>query len=306
MKVLITGSTGLIGSELFARLQADGHAVGRLLRQSCSNVSEREHFWSPTEGQLSADILTNYEGVVHLAGAPIMSGRLTSARKRILWNSRIKSMKLLVDRLAELQTDQRPKVLVSASAIGYYPYGDRPMDESTAAATEGFISELCQAWEAAAEAAAGHGLRVVRLRIGLVLSPKGGMLRAMYRMQRLGLGMVLGSGKQYVSWIHIEDILRLITKALLDNNWQGVYNATSPQPVSHRNLVRALASVSRRSTWLPAVPSWLLRAALGELSDLILKSQYILPSRSLAEGFRFHFDALPTALDDLLMTSTLS
>ena len=256
--------------------------------------------WSPEKGQLQTEILTNYEGVVHLAGAPIMGGRLTASRRKVLWDSRIKSTKLLVDRIGEIPSVRRPKVLVSASAVGYYPYSSSPMDEKTSSSS-GFVSELCQAWEEAAVEATQHGLRVVRLRIGLVLSPKGGALKAMYRMQKIGLGAVIGSGKQYVSWIHIEDLLRLIREALL-GSWQGAYNATSPKPVPHRNFVHTLSESSRMPIWLPSVPGWLLRAVLGKLSELALKGQYVLPSCALAEGFRFRFVELPSALNDLLTT----
>ena len=165
-----------------------------------------------------------------------------------------------------------------------------------------FLSELCAAWEKEAVRAQQLGLRVVCLRIGVVLSRKGGALSTLARVQRLGLGSVLGSGAQYVSWIHIQDLLRMIEAAISSNNWQGSYNATAPTPVQHRDLVHTLAKTTGHRILLPPIPAFCLRMLLGSASELLLESQHVVPNRALGLGFRFQFSELGVALDDLFST----
>lgn len=300
MRVLITGATGLVGTHLCAYLQQQGHEVLRMLRrEQPKKVGIKDLFWDPRAGVLPVEGLQGVDVVVHLAGASIAGAPWTRARKQLLWDSRVGSTQLWVRTLGAWEKRALPKVFICASAVGYYAYREGAVDETSPVGT-GFLAHLCQQWEAAAAAAAAFGLRVLCLRIGLVLSAKGGALRPMWRAQRLGLGAVLGSGKQYISWIHLQDLLRMIGTAIQDDRWRGVYNATAPHPESQACFARALAQACGRKLWLPPVPGILLRAALGPMSELLLKGQYVLPARAQRAGFHFTFPELPAALKDLL------
>ena len=299
MNVLITGSSGLIGRHLSAYLGKQGHKVSRLLRKIPASGSG-DQFWDPSRGALDPTALERHSAIVHLGGAPIAGGRFTAARRALLWKSRVESTRLLVQGLRALSSDQRPQVLVSASAVGYYAYGMHPLDEEGPQGS-GFLADLCAAWEKEAQAAQELGLRVVCLRIGVVLSRAGGALSTLLRVQRLGLGAVLGSGTQYVSWIHVQDLLQMIEAAVSSDDWKGIYNATSPYPVRHRDFIYTLAKAAGHRIWLPPVPAFFLQMLLGSASDLLLKSQHILPTRALQLGFRFRFDKLSASLNDLII-----
>ena len=297
MKIVVTGSSGLIGSHLCDYLSSEGHQVSKLLRKKPSSNSS-DPFWSPSEGLLDPMVLADRSAIVHLGGASIAGGRLTAARKKLLWTSRIEGTKLLVKALESLAPEQRPQVLVSASAIGYYTYDTRPLDEKGAEG-KGFLSKLCAAWETEARRAEKAGIRVVCLRIGVVLSTKGGAYATLLRIQRLGLGAVLGNGTQYVSWIHINDLIRMIDASLSSSEWSGIYNATAPHPLQHRSFIHTLARVHGHKLWLPPIPASLLRILMGEASDLLLESQHTLPARALRLGFHFQFNELEAAITDL-------
>ena len=300
MKVLITGATGLIGRRLCSYLLSKKCRVSRLLRKTKEPIAGIEDYlWDPATGMLPLRAIEGQGAVIHLAGAAIAGARLSSTRKQLLWNSRILSTSLLVQKIQEVDANKRPQVLICASATSYYAYGEEPIGEEEPPGT-GFFSDLCKAWEAEAATATTQGLRVVQLRIGLVLSTEGGALRTLVRIQRLGLGAVLGTGKQHISWIHIQDLMRMIHHALENDKWTGPYNATSPHPVTHSTFVRAIASAHGRRLWLPPIPAILLRLLLGSASDLLLKGQQVLPIRSQSQGFKHIFSDLGHALDKLV------
>jgi len=242
-----------------------------------------------------AEVVAGAAGVVHLAGEPVFGGRLTAARRALILASRVESTRSLVHAIAALPAPQRPRVLVSASAVGYYgSRGDQILDED-AAPGGGFLAEVCRAWEAEALAVARHGVRCVTLRIGIVLAREGGALPRMTLPFRAGLGGRLGDGRQWFPWIHADDVASLIRAALRDDAYTGPVNAVAPEPVRNADLTRALAHVLHRPA-LFAVPAFALRLALGELAGELLDSRRCLPRRALARGFAFAHPGIESAL----------
>jgi uncharacterized protein (TIGR01777 family) len=299
--VLVTGATGFIGRALTRRLLERGDRVIVLTRDPV-----RAHLILGTAPMVTtrlSDLPPSLpiDAVVNLAGAPIISRPWTKERKRALVESRVGVTRMLVDWLAT--RSQRPEVLVSASAIGWYGGGDgRVLDERDPAG-EGFAAVLCRAWEREAASAAALGLRVCRLRLGLVLGQDGGMLKGMLPGFRCGLGTVIGDGRQWLSWIHRDDAVELITRAIADPLFSGAINATAPVPVQQADFARILGRVLHRPVWLrlPAAP---LRAALGERAGLLLEGPRVLPKRALEIGFAFRCPELEPALRDLLVPET--
>jgi uncharacterized protein (TIGR01777 family) len=297
MNVLVAGSSGLIGSALVGALEQRGDSVTRLVRRE-PRAGQAERRWNPTEGVLDRDAVSGFDAVVHLSGESLADGRWTSARKKRLLSSRIDTTRLLSERLASLE--QKPGVLVSASAIGVYgDRGDEVLTEDSPPG-DGFLANLCLAWEQAADPARSAGVRVVHVCFGLVLSPLGGVLAKMLPPFKMGLGGVLGSGKQYMSWIAIGDAISAIEFVLENRAFSGRVNITSPEPVTNREFTKTLGHVLHRPTTMH-VPAFAIRLAAGELGDeALLASQRVVP-RSLQEnGFRFRYPTLEHALRDLL------
>jgi len=297
MRVLVTGSSGLIGSALTGRLESLGHEVVRLVR-SPGPTGPLEVAWEPESGRLDPRTLEGLDSVVHLAGESIASGRWSAARKARIASSRLKGTSLLASAIASLKDP--PSSLICASAIGYY--GDRgqaPLTEDSPPG-EGFLAEVCSAWEAAATPAAERGIRVAHVRIGVVLAARGGALSRMALLYRLGLGGRAGGGGQYLSWISLEDVVGALCRLLGDGGMSGAYNATAPSPVTNAEFARVLGRVLRRPALLHA-PAFALRMALGEMAkELILASARVLPERLIEAGFVFRHpdveDALRAAL----------
>ncbi len=299
MRVAITGSTGLVGSEVVTVLSAAGHEVVRLVRRVPAPGEKAVLRWDPVKREVDAAGLEGFDAVIHLAGENVGSGWWTAARKAAIRDSRVNGTRLLCDTLAGLA--RPPKTLVCASAIGIY--GDRGEDALTEAspAAAGFLPEVCREWEAASEPAARKGIRVVVLRIGVVLSPKGGALSRMLPLFRAGLGGVIGSGGQYVSWVALDDLVGIVLHALRSGELRGPVNAVAPVPVTNRELTEALGKVLSRPTLLP-VPAFALRLAVGgEMADaLLLASTRVAPRRLEETGYQFRFPELPAALRHLL------
>jgi uncharacterized protein (TIGR01777 family) len=295
VRVAITGSTGLIGTALADSLRGDGAEVIALVRRPPTNETELR--WDPTVtgGGLRASALSGLDAVVHLSGAPVAGGRWTAARKRLLRSSRIGSTTALV--AAMLASDRPPRVLLSASAIGWYgDTGDRAADE-TAPAGAGFLAGLVRDWEAAAEPASAAGIRVVYLRSGIVLSRRGGMLRPLLLPFRLGLGARIGTGSQYLSWISLADHLRVARFLLIRPDLSGAVNLTAPKPATNAEFTQALAAAVGRPALL-TLPGWAVRLALGELSAELLGSSRVVPTRLQQAGFQFDFPDIGPALAD--------
>jgi uncharacterized protein len=295
--VLVTGATGFIGRMLCRRLLADGHSVVALTRDG---QHARKVFGSLVRVITSLDDIAasdRIDVIVNLAGAPIFARPWTPARRAELLDSRLSVTNKLTELVARLE--YKPDVLINASAIGYY--GVRGDEEITEAARGQpiFQSHLCQAWELAAQAAEQYDVRVCRLRFGVVLGLSGGVLPKLMRPARLRMRVVLGSGQQWMSWIHIDDLLDLLWFCIKQADMNGGINVTSPQPVRQRDFAGALAAQFGGS--IPVrMPRSVLRATLGEMSQLLLEGQRVVPTKALSAGFAFRYPELNTALADLL------
>lgn len=279
----ITGASGLVGTALTEHLRAEGHEVRRFVRGGGASPAPGGIAWDPIAGTVDSAALEGTSVVVNLAGETVV-GLWTEAKKARIRESRVRSTEVLAKALAALGT--RPRVLVSASAIGFYPdVGADTLDE-TAAPGAGFLSEVCRAWEGATREAEAAGIRVVHLRIGVVFTGRGGALSKMALPFRLGAGGRIGSGKQYMSWIDLADLLRAITFVANHEDLRGPVNAVGPSPVTNAELTRALGEVLHRPTLFPA-PAAVVRAALGEFSTEVLSSHRIAPKKLLDAGFTF-------------------
>lgn len=296
----MTGSSGLIGTALRSSLGGGGHHIRRLLRNQ--SASSDTTFWNPFDGTAAPGAFDGVDAVIHLAGESIAGGRWTAARKTRIRESRVTGTRQLCEALARLDTP--PRTLVAASAIGFYgDRGDEILDES-ASVGNGFLPAVCQAWEDAVAPARDRGVRVVHLRTGIVLTSRGGALAQMLWPFRLGLGGVLGDGDQYMSWVAIDDMLRIIEHALTDLAMTGPVNAVAPQAVSNREFTRTLGAVLGRPTFLPA-PAFALRLVLGEMADaLLLASARVDPAALRSAGFEWRYPVLDGALRHVLGEST--
>jgi hypothetical protein len=296
VKIAITGSHGLIGSALAARLAADGDTVVRLVR---GPAGPGEVSWDPAAGRLDPAALAGVDGVVHLAGAGIGDKRWSAARRLELGSSRIASTDLLSRVLPEVEP--RPAVLLSGSAVGYYgDGGDRDLTEESPPGT-GFLADLCRRWEGATAGAEDAGIRVVHLRSGIVLARSGGALAKQLPLLRLGLGGRLGSGRQYLSWITLEDEVRAIVFGLHTPSLSGAANLTAPQPVTSAGFAAAAGRVLRRPEKF-VVPGVALRLVFGRdmADEMLLAGQRVVPAALLAHGFEFSHPALEPALRAVL------
>jgi uncharacterized protein len=305
MKVLVSGSTGLVGTALLRELRLQGHEAVRLVRPARHNGSRRPSnspelaspVWDPAAGTLDASA-SGADAVVHLAGASIADGRWTTQRKRLLRDSRIAATRQLVDSLAQLP--EPPKIFVAASAIGFY--GDRG-DEELAESSDGghdFLADLCRDWEAESNRAASFRARVAILRFGIILAKEGGALPRMALPFRLGAGGPIGSGRQWMSWIVLEDVVRIIGYALTKDALRGPVNVVAPNPVRNTDFAAVLGRALHRPALLPT-PGFVLRMALGEMAEaLLLSSQRVMPARLQELGYPFAAQALEPALRSVL------
>jgi len=298
MRILVSGSSGFVGSALAETLSREGHRVGRLVRPGSSARGPGDVRWDHVSGEFDAATAEGTEAVVHLAGAPLAETRWNDARKRILRSSRVEATHHLVSALAKLACP--PQVFVSASAIGYY--GDRGDEELSEESTSGsdFLAALARDWEAEAARAAQFGARSASLRFGIILSPRGGALARMLTPFRLGLGGRLGPGTQWMSWLTLEEAIGMIGFALSSAQARGAINAVAPRPVRNAEFTKALGKVLRRPTIFPA-PAFALRLALGEIADVaLLASQRVLPRKLQQLGYSFRQPELELALATLL------
>jgi len=302
MKILVSGSTGLVGTALFDGLQRAGHTVCRLVRPDTSSEGIRGSHgfdvnWNPVSGELGGAAV-GADAVVNLGGAPIADKRWTPERKQLLRASRVDTTRALVNALARMAA--RPRVLVSASAIGYYgSRGEELLTEESQSGSD-FLSEIAREWEAEAVKAETLGIRVVRARFGVILAKHGGALPKMLTPFRLGVGGRLGSGQQWMSWITLEDVVGTLRFVLENGAARGAFNFVSPEPVRNADFTRALAKALHRPALFPA-PAFALRLALGEMADaLLLSSQRVVPTQLDKLGYRYLHPNLPAALTAVL------
>lgn len=304
MKVAITGATGFVGSRLVERLQGEGMRVLVLTRNTAfaqkifpSTAFPNVEIAAHTHNEPSfCSQLATCEGVVNLAGEPIGEGRWTLERKQEILNSRKLGTQKIVE--AILKTNPKPQVLVNASAIGYYGTSETTVFDEKSLPGRDFLAQVCQAWEAEAQKVTDIGVRLVILRFGIVLG-KGGALGKMITPFKLFAGGPIGSGQQWFSWIHLDDVVSLIILALTKPEMQGVYNATAPHPVRMTELTKTMGQVMNRPSWLP-VPAFAIEALLGDGAMVVLEGQQVLPQRTLATGFKYQYSHLQPALAQIL------
>jgi uncharacterized protein len=297
MKILISGASGLVGGALASALRAEGHAIARLVRPGGA-ASAGDVRWDPASATIDAAAMEGADAVVHLSGASIAEGRWTPARKALLRSSRVDSTRLLVDALAGLR--QKPRVLVCASATGYYGNrGDEELTETSEPGTD-FLALLARDWETEALRASAAGIRTVLLRFGVILAAEGGALPKMLLPFRFGAGGRIGSGKQWMPWIALNDAVGIARAAVADEGCAGAVNVVAPNPVRNAEFTRVASRVLRRPA-IFAVPAFVLRAAVGEMADaLLLASTRVLPERLLKMGYEFRFAEIEATLRAIL------
>jgi uncharacterized protein (TIGR01777 family) len=297
MRILITGGTGLIGRQLCAVLLTQGHELTVLSRRPqtvASKCGEGVHAMAGLDEWTSERV---FDAVINLAGEPIVDAYWSAKRKQVLLDSRVRLTEKLVQRIAA--TQQKPAVLLSGSAVGYYGSGGEMVLDEAMAAGHDFPSELCASWESAARAAEQSGVRVCLLRTGLVLSDRGGLLGRMLLPFKLALGARLGDGKQWMSWVHIDDYVAMVVRLLHDASLNGAFNMTAPAPVTNTEFTQTLAQTLHRPALFVA-PSFVLKLAMGERACLLLEGQHVIPKRLQSSGFQFAHPRLDGALLDLL------
>ncbi len=299
MNILVTGASGLVGSALIPQLESKGHRIFRLVRQK-ARADKNEIYWFPETGSLDKSALEGLgiEAVVHLAGENIAAGRWNEKRKKKILDSRVNGTRVLAEALSSLRS--LPKVLVCASAVGYYgSRGDEILSEESSSG-DGFLAEVCRKWEAAAQPAVDKGIRVVQLRFGIILSKEGGALKKMLLPFKLGLGGVVGSGRQYYSWIALDDVVQIIQFAIEKTQLRGPVNTDSPNPVTNREFTKTLGRVLWRPTLFP-LPASTARMVFGEMADeMLLASARAVPAKLQSAGYSFLYPQLKEALRHLL------
>jgi hypothetical protein len=298
-KVLITGGTGLIGSRLTELLLEKGYEVAYLSRRKSEGMRVKAYPWDLEKGYVAEEAIRGADCIIHLAGAGVADERWTARRKREILESRTQSSRLLYEGLQRVPN--QVKIFLSASAIGIYgaDRGEELLTETSPPGND-FLAEVTKAWEGAVQPVAGLGIRTVLLRIGIMLSGKGGALAKMAQPVRLGAGSPLGSGKQWVSWIHVDDLCRLFMYALENPDVRGPYNAVAPAPATNEALTKQIAEVLGKPLFMPNVPAFALKLAVGEMAAAVLGSAKVSSQKVTHAGFTYQFPTLAPALRDLL------
>lgn len=305
MKLLISGSSGLVGSQLCQSLDSDpGYEIVRLVRNDSSAGPGPSVIWQPSQERLAPDLFSGIDAVIHLGGANIANKRWSPEVKKTIYNSRVQSTGLLASTLASLENP--PSTFLCASAIGYY--GDQGADrlDETSPRGQGFLADVCEAWEHATQPAAKAGIRVVNMRFGMILDKKAGALSKMLTPFKLGAGGKIGSGAQYWSWIALPDVLKAILFCLQNTELQGPVNFVAPDEVTNLQFTKTLGKVLSRPTFLP-VPAFGIKTVFGEMGqELMLSSARVTPERLLSAGFEFQYSKLEDALRDIISSPAQS
>jgi uncharacterized protein len=297
-RILITGASGFVGSALVPALQAEGAQIVRLARGTSigSAPDEKQIFWDPAQ-PISPDALSGFDALIHLAGESVL-GRWTAAKKALIRDSRIPTTRNLAQALSQAQN--KPKVFLSASAIGYYGNRANEVLNEDSASGSGFAAELSREWEAAALPATEAGIRTVQMRMGIILGKNGGALQTMLPPFKIGIGGKLGSGRQWMSWVDVQDVVGAIQHILKTDQVRGPVNVVAPAPVTNTEFTKTLASVLSRPAIFP-LPAFAARLVFGQMADeLLLASQRVQPARLLSSGYIFRFPQLRTSLQRIL------
>lgn len=297
--ILITGGTGLVGQTLTQILLENGYQVSYLSRSQQDIPQVKTYLWDVKKQSIDAEAIQKADAIIHLAGAGVADERWSDSRKKEILESRTESTRLLTKALNEQK--HAVKTFVSASAIGYYGLdtGNTLLKED-APAGDDFLAEVTKSWEEAVEEVSKLGIRTIKLRIGIVLSPKGGALPKIMQPVKFGAGAALGSGEQYMSWIHIEDLCRMFLLALQNTEMQGAYNAVGPQPLSNASLTQAIAKILGRPLFLPNVPTFALKLMLGEMAAIVTGGNKVSSQKIEEAGFQFKFKEIHKALENLI------
>ena len=298
-KVLITGGTGLVGKHLSEKLKEKGYSVVILSRKKNVDAEISTYSWDLEKKEIEAGALDSVDYIINLAGANIGEKRWTAKRKKQIIDSRIKSSGLIYDNIKPNKI--KPKAFISASAIGYYGaiISEKAFYETDLPASD-FLGETCRLWEQSADKFENSGMRVVKIRTGVVLAEKGGVLSKMIVPVKLGFGSAIGSGKQYMPWIHIDDLCSIYIKAIEDIQMSGAYNAVAPQHTTNVEFTRTLANVLKKPFWFPAIPAFMLKIIFGEMSEMLLRGSRVSSEKIIIAGYKFKFSNLQAALTDLL------
>jgi uncharacterized protein (TIGR01777 family) len=296
--ILLTGGTGLIGRKLTGLLLSKGYRVNHLSRQPGNNPGVSTFLWDIHKGQIDERCIKDVDTIVHLAGANVSNGRWTDKRKKEIIESRTKSIALIY-KLLKATPQHTVKAIISASGVSYY--GDRAnnlLTENSAPGTD-FLANVCLQWEHAVDNGEGFGLRLAKFRTGMVLDAGGGALPVLVKPIKLGIGAALGNGRQWVSWIHLEDAVNMYLFAIENESINGDYNMVAPNPVTNQQLIRAVAKELHRPLWLPRVPGFALELAMGEMSSMVLSSQKASAQKIEEAGFKFKYPTLTWTLKDI-------
>lgn len=296
-QVLITGATGMIGRKLIRIMLDKGYKVAILSRKMVDIKDVKVYLWDLDKSSIDPNCLSGVDTVIHLAGENIASEKWTAERKKKIIDSRVLSSQLLYKTIKEQQAPVRS--FISAAAVGYYgDTGDEILTEESPNGG-GFLALCCREWEAAADQGLEMGIRVVKWRIGFILAQNEGALQAMDKPIRYFVGSGLGNGKQWVPWVHLDDILEMFSHSIADHHYSGAYNACAPHPVSNLQLTKAIAKQLHRPVWPINVPEFVLKMLLGELSEVVLNSNNASSKKLMATGFKFKYPELNAALSDI-------
>ena len=295
--ILVTGGTGLVGNLLTKKLQDEGHQVSLMTRSPEKVKNFKAFHWDIDKQEIDENCLHGIDTIIHLAGENIADGKWTEERKKALISSRSQSIGLIYNLMKH--KDHQVKTVLSASAVGFY--GDRGEDilDETSAAGTGFLAHCCEEWEKAVDQGTALGLRVAKFRIGLLLTPKGGVLEIFKLMVKTFTATKFGSGKQWFPWIHSDDLVGMFLWATANENVRGVFNATAPNPVRNKEFTKTLCEVLHRPFWPFAIPKVIFNLLMGEKSDLVLMSTHTKSDKIIKAGYTFKFLSLKAALEDL-------
>jgi uncharacterized protein len=298
--VIISGGTGLIGRHLTIKLKDKGYNVALLSRKNSPKNDFPVYIWNPEKNEIDQNAIISANYIIHLAGAGIGDKRWTKKRRQLISDSRIKTGELIFNKVQE--TGTKLKAFISASGIGYYGTitSERIFTETDQPASD-FLGEVCMKWEQMADRFEESGIRTVKIRTGVVLTDKGGAIEKMVKLVRMGIGSPLGNGRQYIPWIHIDDLCNIYIKAIEDSKLSGAYNLVAPDQISNREFMRTLAKVLHKPFFFPAIPSFLLKILFGEMSGIILYGSGVSAYKIISSGYTFEYPDLQNAFENLFL-----